>query len=218
MDAYWNSLKKTISDHSMSIMLFGLFLLCLAGQGLSGWLAYKQSLQAGHFRGDRLRRLFGHRRLPRRHVQQLAGGGAAVGGADRLWLGASPEGRGAFPQAEAATIGRSSGTGGCGRRRRNGSTPTRCRWRFSACSPRPSCCIVLFGEKKYNEDQALRHLPPISLGSYAGSSSFWFSVFQCWEAEFLAIGTYIILSIFLGQENSPEWNPGWMRAMNRPGA
>lgn len=64
-----------------------------------------------------------------------------------------------------------------------------------------------FGEWKYNEDQALRHLSPTSLGSYAGSSSFWFSVFQCWEAEFAAIGIYIVLSIFLRQERSSESKP-----------
>lgn len=66
---------------------------------------------------------------------------------------------------------------------------------------------MLFGEKKYNEDQALRHLPPVSLGAYAGSSSFWFSVFACWEAEFLAIGVFIVLTIFLRQEHSSESKP-----------
>ena len=66
---------------------------------------------------------------------------------------------------------------------------------------------LLFGRWKYNEDQALRHLPSISLGAYTSSSSFWFSVFQCWEAEFVAIGIYIVLSIFLRQENSSESKP-----------
>jgi Domain of unknown function (DUF6766) len=36
-----------------------------------------------------------------------------------------------------------------------------------------------FGEWKYNENQALRRLAPISLGTYVGSSSFWCSAFQC---------------------------------------
>ena len=66
---------------------------------------------------------------------------------------------------------------------------------------------VVFGDWKFDEDQALRHLPPASLGSYAVSSSFWFSVFQCWEAEFSAIAIYIVLSIFLRQEHSPESKP-----------
>ncbi len=33
------------------------------------------------------------------------------------------------------------------------------------------------------------------------------SVFQCWEAEFSAIGLYVVLSIFLRQEGSPESKP-----------
>ena len=72
----------------------------------------------------------------------------------------------------------------------------------------------LFGEWKYNEDQALRHLPPTSLASYACSSSFWFSVFQCWEAEFAVIGIYIVLSIFLRQETRQN-RSRWARAINR---
>jgi hypothetical protein len=65
----------------------------------------------------------------------------------------------------------------------------------------------LFGEWRYNENQALLHRPPMPLGSYVASSSFWFSVFQCWEAEFGAIGIYIVLSIFLRQQRSPESKP-----------
>src|SRR5579863_1030459 len=48
MAAFWRSLRKAINDDSMSIMLFSLFLLCLVGQGLSGWLAYNQALRAAH--------------------------------------------------------------------------------------------------------------------------------------------------------------------------
>ena len=66
---------------------------------------------------------------------------------------------------------------------------------------------MLFGEWKYNEDQAFRHLSPVSFSSYAGSSDFWSSVFECWEAEFSAIGIYIFLSIFLRQERSSESKP-----------
>ena len=63
---------------------------------------------------------------------------------------------------------------------------------------------VVFGHRKYNEDQALQHLPPMALGAYAASSNLWFLVFQCWEAEFAVIGLYVVLSIFLRQEDSPE--------------
>ncbi len=37
--------EKVLSDDSMSIMLFGLFLICIFGQSLTGWFAYNSSLQ-----------------------------------------------------------------------------------------------------------------------------------------------------------------------------
>ena len=50
MDAVWCRLKKLISDDSMSIALFGLFLFSVVGQAFSGWSAYDGSLKAGHIR------------------------------------------------------------------------------------------------------------------------------------------------------------------------
>jgi len=51
------------------------------------------------------------------------------------------------------------------------------------------------------------HQPPIGLGAFAVSSTFWFETTQTWEAEFMAIGLYIFLSIYLRQEGSPESKP-----------
>ena len=45
----WRRLKKFVSDDSMSIALFALFLVCVIGQAVSGWLAYDDWLQAAHF-------------------------------------------------------------------------------------------------------------------------------------------------------------------------
>ncbi|ACO32579.1 MULTISPECIES: DUF6766 family protein [Acidobacterium] len=58
-----------------------------------------------------------------------------------------------------------------------------------------------------NEQRALMHQPPIGLGAFAVSSTFWFETTQTWEAEFMAIGLYIFLSIYLRQEGSPESKP-----------
>ncbi|MGH8216166.1 MAG: DUF6766 family protein, partial [Rhodanobacteraceae bacterium] len=62
----------------------------------------------------------------------------------------------------------------------------------------------LFGTWKYNEHQMLLHLPKISWAAYLVTLSFWSSVFETWEAEFAVIGIYVVLSIFLRQERSPE--------------
>jgi hypothetical protein len=46
--------------------------------------------------------------------------------------------------------------------------------------------------------------PPVALMEYVGSSRFWFESFQNWQSEFLAIGSMVVLSIFLREANSPE--------------
>ena len=64
-----------------------------------------------------------------------------------------------------------------------------------------------FGWRDYNSERELIRLPPISLGNFIVSAKFWFTTLQTWEAEFFAIGFYMVLSIFLRQEGSPESKP-----------
>jgi hypothetical protein len=42
---------------------------------------------------------------------------------------------------------------------------------------------------------------------YMASSQFWFESFQNWQSEFLAVGALLVLSIFLRQRKSPESKP-----------
>jgi hypothetical protein len=42
---------------------------------------------------------------------------------------------------------------------------------------------------------------------YIGTSQFWFESFQNWQSEFLAVGSIVVLSIFLRQKGSPESKP-----------
>ena len=64
-----------------------------------------------------------------------------------------------------------------------------------------------FGLLKHNEEQGMRHLPHEGLGAYVASPDFWRSVFQCWEAEVFALIAFVLLTVFLRQENSPESKP-----------
>jgi hypothetical protein len=66
---------------------------------------------------------------------------------------------------------------------------------------------LFFGARGYNEQLALIHKAPIGAGEYSVSSAFWFSNGQTWEAEFAAIAIYVILSVFLRQQGSPESKP-----------
>jgi hypothetical protein len=66
---------------------------------------------------------------------------------------------------------------------------------------------MFFGAMQQNSNLARIHRPPISTLSYAHSAAFWFSNAQTWEAEFVAIAIYVILSVFLRQKGSPESKP-----------
>jgi len=66
---------------------------------------------------------------------------------------------------------------------------------------------VVFGDKAYNEARALAGQPPFSIGAFILSAQFWAITLQTWQAEYLAIALYIVLTIFLRQQDSPESKP-----------
>ncbi|MGS2617549.1 DUF6766 family protein [Micromonospora sp. LZ34] len=67
---------------------------------------------------------------------------------------------------------------------------------------------LLTGTAEYNQQQALQSgAPPIGVSEFLGTSDFWFQSMQNWQSEFLAVGTLIVLSIFLRQHASPESKP-----------
>ena len=65
----------------------------------------------------------------------------------------------------------------------------------------------LTGWRVYNE-QALEHDESM-LGwvQYLGTADFWEGTLQNWQSEFLAVGSMVVLSIFLRQRGSPESKP-----------
>ena len=63
------------------------------------------------------------------------------------------------------------------------------------------------GMKLFNEEQQAHGKEIVDLGGYLATSRFWFESFQNWQSEFLAIGSMVVLSIFLRQKGSPESKP-----------
>jgi hypothetical protein len=60
------------------------------------------------------------------------------------------------------------------------------------------------GAASYNE-AALQHGEhTLSVMAYIATPLFWFESFQNWQSEFLAVGLLLVLSIFLRQRGSPE--------------
>lgn len=58
-----------------------------------------------------------------------------------------------------------------------------------------------------NSERALMGEPPLTFGDYLVSPKFWWENFQTWQAEYLVIALYLVLSIFLRQEGSAESKP-----------
>jgi hypothetical protein len=55
-----------------------------------------------------------------------------------------------------------------------------------------------------NERRLDRGEPGVSLREHLRGPKFWFESFQNWQSEFLAIGSMVVLSIFLRERGSPE--------------
>ncbi len=63
------------------------------------------------------------------------------------------------------------------------------------------------GKGEYNQDQLLHGGEQVSLIGYMETSRFWFESLQNWQSEFLAIGSMVLLSVWLRQKGSPESKP-----------
>jgi hypothetical protein len=63
------------------------------------------------------------------------------------------------------------------------------------------------GWSEFNNEQAVHGEPAVSWLNYIGSSTFWESTLQNWQSEFLAVGSFAVLTIYLRQRGSPESKP-----------
>ncbi|HXR60875.1 MAG TPA: DUF6766 family protein [Solirubrobacterales bacterium] len=63
------------------------------------------------------------------------------------------------------------------------------------------------GWTEHNQEQHEHGDPRLSWLSYIGSSQFWESTLQNWQSEFLAVGSFAVLVVYLRQRGSPESKP-----------
>jgi hypothetical protein len=63
------------------------------------------------------------------------------------------------------------------------------------------------GWSEFNQEQAAHGEAGVSWLGYIGTSTFWESTFQNWQSEFLAVGSFAVLAIYLRQRGSPESKP-----------
>jgi len=67
--------------------------------------------------------------------------------------------------------------------------------------------MVLSGAADYSSDQLAHGQPPVTVLGYLGTGAFLEATFENWESEFLQMGMYVILTVFLFQKGSSESKP-----------
>jgi Domain of unknown function (DUF6766) len=63
------------------------------------------------------------------------------------------------------------------------------------------------GWTEFNAQQVDHGEPTLSWLGYIGSADFWEATLENWQSEFLAIGSFVAITVFLRQRGSPESKP-----------
>jgi hypothetical protein len=63
------------------------------------------------------------------------------------------------------------------------------------------------GWNNFNAEQVDHHEATVSWLSYIGSADFWEATLENWQSEFLAVGSFVAITVFLRQRGSPESKP-----------
>jgi hypothetical protein len=66
---------------------------------------------------------------------------------------------------------------------------------------------IASGLSVYNRDQVEHGEQPVAIGQYLISGHFGEAVFENWESEFLQMGLFVLLTVWLRQKGSPESKP-----------
>ena len=65
----------------------------------------------------------------------------------------------------------------------------------------------LAGWHVFVDEQAEHDQPPTAYGDYLLEPDFWNRTLQNWQSEFLAVGSIVVLAVYLRQRGSPESKP-----------
>jgi hypothetical protein len=212
-------MRRWWKDNSLSLVLFGLFLLSFAGQALAGWRHYNQEQQDHHqptvaltgylVSGDFLEATFENWEsefLQMAAFLLLSAFLIQRGSAESK----SPEEQDKEARQEQRAMKRPPPDapwpvhrGGLALKVYNHSLSLALTALFLVSF----ALHAVAGRVRYNEEAREHGARTLSLMGYASSSTFWFESFQNWQSEFMSVGAIVVLSIFLRQKGSPESKP-----------
>jgi tryptophan-rich sensory protein len=210
-------MRQKLRDNSLSLVMFGVFMLLLLSQTLAGYFDYNEDQ-------------YTHQQPSITYAQYL--------GSSHLWSRIFENWESEFLQMAAYVIltvflfQRGSAESKDPDKKEPVDEDPRCH-QYDPKAPGPvrnggliltlyehSLSIVLFvffmlsflghaisGMAYYNHEQRPHGQATVSVIQYVGTSRFWFESFQNWQSEFLAVGVLIVLSIWLREKGSPESKP-----------
>ncbi len=198
--------------NGLSLVLLAIFLACLVGQWLAGWMVWNDELQRNGW--------------PALHLVEYARSGHFLSATFENWeseflqMGmyvlltvwlrqrGSAESRPLDPAEEHEEI-------------KAGPKPWPLRvgglWKRLYATSLSLALLALFAGALVGHalgslahENALRAMegrPSLTLLQFIGDAQFWFESLQTWQSEFLAVLVLVVLSIFLRQDKSPESKP-----------
>ncbi len=197
-------LIRKVKDNSLSLVLFALFVICMAAQTFVGWRFRNETLVA-------------HGQSPVDFWGNLTSGTFLEGLASN-WQAAFLQLASLIVFSEllyqrGAAHSRDPLRPRSERARREDEARYSWFYRnslslaFVALTALSFAMHVVFGLDAYNEERALTGHPPVSMEAFLISAKFWSSTLETWQAEYLAIALFVVLSIFLRQQDSAESKP-----------
>jgi hypothetical protein len=208
-------MRRFLRDHSLSIVLFSLFLVFLAGQAITGWDEYNSEqrehksptvtfghyLTTGHF-GEAVFENWESEFLQMSAYVLLTVWFYQRGSAESKSL------------SEDDDVEREPDPG----KRNAPKAVRRGGWLLKIYENSLSLAFMalflgslllhgLEGARAYNEEQRQHHEATVTTPAYMRTSRFWFESFQNWQSEFLATGSIVLLTVWLRQRGSPESKP-----------
>jgi hypothetical protein len=208
---------RWLRDNSLSIVLFGLFAIFLMGQSLTGWRTYNAQqeehreptvgfgtyLTTGHFVEATFEN-WESEFLQMASYVLLTIWLIQKGSSESKPPGGDPE-KDADPRS-VPDLERAPGPV-----RRGG-------WHLTLYENSLGIALALLfvlsfvlhalgGAREFSAEQVAHGQPPVSAMEFVTTSTFWFQSFQNWQSEFVAVGSIVVLTIFLRQRGSPESTP-----------
>ena len=203
-------MKQFLKNNSLTIVMFALFLLPLIGLSFAGW-QHQNDERAGHnqkaqsygayiISGDFVEAVFEN--WESEFLQMWA----------LVVLTAFLRQKGA-PESKQAQAHSSRLSIIHGRSQRQGTAVRHLLYGHSLGLALLGLFIVSValhaagGVSAYNEQAAQHGQQQLSYGGYLASAQFWFESLQNWQSEFLAVGSLLVLSVFLRERGSPQSKP-----------